>query len=29
MAKLDCSAREADERLAAADGFVYRAIGEH
>jgi N-acetylmuramic acid 6-phosphate etherase len=28
MAKLDCSVREADRRLAQADGFVYRALGE-
>ena len=28
MAKLGCDAREADRRLADADGFVYRAIGE-
>jgi len=29
MAKLGCSAREADRRLKAADGLVYRALGEH
>jgi N-acetylmuramic acid 6-phosphate etherase len=29
MAKLGCPAREADRRLKAADGFVYRALGEH
>ncbi len=28
MAKLGCSAREATQRLKAADGFVYRALGE-
>lgn len=28
MAKLGCPAREADQRLKAADGFVYRALGE-
>lgn len=28
MAKLNCSAAEAERRLAKTDGFVYRAIGE-
>lgn len=28
MAKLGCSIREADHRLKAADGIVYRALGE-
>ena len=29
MAKLGCAAGEADRRLKAADGFVYRALGEN